>query len=89
MISEDGYILKEFVVLRPIKIPEDSARCPSCEGSGKILVVYCDPGPNKYCSCITCLGKGYEKKETLKHLGFVLENGKWIRKCPQLKKEEK
>jgi len=80
MISEDGFILKEFSIFKPVKIPEGSVRCPSCEGSGKTLVAYRDPGPNEYWSCILCLGKGYEKIETLEKLGWQLESGKWIQK---------
>ena len=88
-MSED-FILKEFSILKPVRIPKGSVKCPSCEGSGKILVAYRDPGPNLYWSCILCLGKGYETVETLQKLGWVLEDGKWIQKCnPQQRKETK
>jgi hypothetical protein len=68
MIDSDGYILKEVSSVQRIKIPEGYIRCPECDGTGRTLVAYRDPGPNEYWSCILCLGKGYEKLEVIKKL---------------------
>lgn len=32
--------------------------CPECWGSGKVTVIYRDPGPNKMGICWTCYGIG-------------------------------
>lgn len=64
-LKNDRVIWREETFLKPIKIPEGSIKCPDCKGTGEILFMYCDPGPNKYWQCITCLGEGYLKKEDL------------------------
>ena len=73
------FILKKVLTLQPFRIPKGFVKCPSCEGSGEILVAYCDPGPNKYWPCTLCLSKGYEEPKVLEKLGWKEENGKWVK----------
>lgn len=57
--ENERVIWREVCDLRPFKIPEDSIKCPDCKGSGKIIKLYRDPGPNEYMRCFTCDGKGF------------------------------
>lgn len=59
MIDEEGYILKEVWGVKRIKIPDGCIRCPECQGSGQVVRIYKDPGPNEYMTCLTCCGNGY------------------------------
>jgi RecJ-like exonuclease len=47
--------------------PKGCVKCPTCEGEGKILISYNDPGPNTYWDCILCYGLGYVEEDYLKH----------------------
>jgi DnaJ-class molecular chaperone len=40
------------------KLPDGVYSCPACYGSGRVVMIYRDPGPNKYMSCGTCDGTG-------------------------------
>jgi DnaJ-class molecular chaperone len=61
--EEDGYIFREETVMKRVKIPEGNVRCPRCQGTGKDVRIYRNPGPNEYMSCLKCLGQGYVKRE--------------------------
>jgi hypothetical protein len=67
--EEDGYVWREVPMLKRIKIPEGSIKCPDCDGEGKIRFRWSEPsfgsGNSDFLSCITCGGKGFEKKEFL------------------------
>jgi DnaJ-class molecular chaperone len=45
--------------LEPFVIPENYMKCPECDGKGKVIKIYRDPGPNEYMTCFRCMGKGY------------------------------
>ncbi len=63
MLDDDRFILKEVVSVQRVKIPEGHVRCPDCHGTGKIVKIYRDPGPNEYMTCLKCNGQGYIKRE--------------------------
>lgn len=44
------------------KLPEGVYVCPACYGSGRVVTVYRDPGPNKTGECFMCCGTGEIKK---------------------------
>lgn len=95
MISADDLennrvIWKEQSFLKPFRIPDGCAKCPSCNGSGKIRWRYSEPSPlnnpsqSDYWTCSLCLGKGYEKITTLEKMGYIMaKNGKMIN-CKQM-----
>jgi thymidylate synthase ThyX len=43
--------------LRAAQIPLNE-RCPECGGTGRVIFMNCDPGPNRYCNCFACNGSG-------------------------------
>jgi len=63
VIDEDGFVLREVVSVQRVKIPEGNIRCPRCQGTGKDVRIYRDPGPNEYMTCLKCMGQGYVKRE--------------------------
>ncbi len=40
------------------KLPNDVFACPNCYGSGKVTIVFRDPGPNRMGTCYVCDGTG-------------------------------
>ena len=59
MIDEDGYILREVWGVKRIKIPNGCIKCSECQGTGKVIKIFRDPGPNEFMTCLTCMGIGY------------------------------
>lgn len=80
----DTWIMREVTNLEPFKLPKNHVVCPDCDGKGKILFMYCDPGPNKYWKCITCLGEGHLDKDDLErwknHAKKTCNSGKPLEK---------
>lgn len=59
MIDEDGYILREVWGVKRVKIPNGCIKCSECQGTGKVIKIFRDPGPNELMTCLTCMGIGY------------------------------
>jgi hypothetical protein len=57
---ESGRVVwREVCELRPYKIPDGFIKCSKCSGSGKVIKIYKDPGPNEYLNCFECDGTGF------------------------------
>jgi DnaJ-class molecular chaperone len=61
-MSNDDFIFREETILKKVRVPFGHIKCPKCNGSGKQIKSYRDPGPNEYMSCLNCLGVGYVKE---------------------------
>lgn len=59
--ENERVIWQAEICLKPHKIPEGNKKCPDCQGSGRQVKIYKDPGPNETMTCFTCMGKGYVK----------------------------
>ena len=66
-MSEDDYVFTQHLGIetRRVKIPEDSIKCPDCDGSSRTRFRYSEPSPmnnpiaSDFMSCILCMGKGF------------------------------
>jgi DnaJ-class molecular chaperone len=65
MLDDDNYVYHTCTFVKRVKIPEGYTKCPDCNGSGKIIKIWKDPGPNEYTQCFTCDGKGYVKSQSV------------------------
>lgn len=57
--ENERIIWREEIILKPFRIPEGHIKCPKCDGKGKVVKLYKNPGPNEYWPCIECRGWGY------------------------------
>lgn len=57
--ENERVIWREQFYLKPFMIPDGFDKCPKCDGRGKVIKLYKNPGPNEYITCFNCDGKGY------------------------------
>lgn len=71
-MEEEGYVWQEKICLTKVKIPAGCVKCPTCEGRGKVRLIW-GPAymPGQFGQCYTCLGKGYEAKSLLEQMGLL------------------
>ena len=67
--ENDRVIWREETILSPHKIPEGYKKCAKCGGSGKVIKIYHDPGPNEYMQCFVCNGLGIVPCSSLSEKG--------------------
>jgi excinuclease UvrABC ATPase subunit len=57
--ESDRVIWRETTIIQSFRIPDGFTKCLECKGTGKIIKIYRDPGPNETMLCFECKGKGF------------------------------
>ena len=61
-LGDEGYIFREVTTFKRVRIPDGHKKCARCDGRGKVVKLFKDPGPNEYMECYFCGGRGFVER---------------------------